>query len=342
MPILIVILALAGLVPGARAEGVARDSAAVAPLPATGGSGAAPAVTARDSAAADTLPLRLRRVAIVVAGGGADERLAEPAGLAVDAFGRIVVSDAGLNRVQRYDARGVWIGAAGSLGSDPGQFRRPGAVAGLGNFGVAILDRENRRVVSYDLNGRLVGTLIDLADPTLSDQVGYVDPVAMAADRGGAVVVADADHDRLLAFDFAGRYLRAIGGFGGRAGSFRSLSGVATAPHGELVTTDRAHARAQRLDAGGRPVASWALPVASGRGALPVAVDDSSRVAIADEDSGRIWVFGPGGRLLAAAAGLSAPRALAFAPDGTLLVAESGAGRVSRWALAIPTAASGG
>lgn len=294
-----------------------------------------------DPAAADTLPMRLARVAVVVSGGSDEQRLVEPAGVAADAFGRIVVADAGLNRLQRYDARGVWLGGAGTLGSDPGQLRRPGAVAALGSFGVVVLDRENRRVVSYDLHGRRVGTLIDFAAAPLLDQLGDVDPVSLAADRGGAMVVADASHDRLLMFDTGGRYLRAIGGFGGRPGSFRGLSGVAAGPRGEIVTTDRARARVQRLDAGGRLLAAWSLPAGPGRGALAVAVDDSNHVAVADEITGRLWVFDGAGRLLASAQGCAEPRALAYAPDGTLLVAESGAGRVSRWSFASPRAARG-
>lgn len=326
IPLLVTLLAAAA----------AADSGVIAPVD--------PSVLATPPAAApgDSLPLRLKRTAVVVSGGAPDQRLIEPAGIAADAFGRIVVTDASLHRLQRYDARGVWIDGAGTLGSDPGQFRRPGSVAALGNFGVAVLDRENKRVVSYDLHGRLVGTLIDLAEPTLLDQLGYIDPVAMAADRGGAVYVADADHDRLLAFDFAGRYQRAIGGYGESAGSFRSLSGVAAAPRGELVTSDRAHARLQRLDAGGRVLGSWPLKVSPGRGAIAVAVDDSGRIAVADEDGGRLWVFDTAGRLLAVATDADGPRALAFAPDGTLLLADARTGCVSRWTLARSGATPGG
>lgn len=334
MCILIVMFALLAGVSSAPPEANAASTGSATVTLARPDSAAA--LARPGSAAADTLPMRLARVAVVVSGGRDEQRLAEPAGVAADAFGRIVVADAGLNRVQRYDARGVWLGGAGTLGSDPGQLRRPGAVAALGTFGVAVLDRENRRVVSYDLHGRLIGTLIDFAAAPLLDELGYVDPVSLAADRGGAMVVADADHDRLLMFDSGGRYQRAIGGFGGRPGSFRGLSGVAAGPRGEIVTTDRARARVQRLEAGGRLLAAWPLPAGPGRGALAVAVDDSGHVAVADENTGRLWVFDGAGRLLASAEGCVGPRALAYAPDGTLLVAESGAGRVSRWALVLP------
>jgi DNA-binding beta-propeller fold protein YncE len=268
--------------------------------------------------------------------------LSEPSGLAADAFGRIYVSDAALHRLQRYGPNGAWLGGTGTLGSDPGQLSRPGSVALLGALHVAVLDRGNLRVVTYDLFGKLEGTLIDLADEKLVDDIGRIDPVALAADRGGAVVVLDQDRGRLLAFDFAGKYVRTIGGFGARPGSFRGLCGVAFTPKGELITAERAGERVQRLDAGGRVVASWPLPVEPGRASLAVAVDDSSRIAIADEISGRLTVFDLTGRRLAALDGLIAPRALTFVTGGALLVAEAGAARVRRFALTRSATAAGG
>jgi streptogramin lyase len=160
-----------------------------------------------------------------------------------------------------------------------------------------------------------------------------VDPIAIASDKGGALYIADADGERVLAFEFSGRFVRALGGIGAKAGSFRGLRGLATMARGEIVTAERVNARAQRLDPGGRVLASWPLDVKPGRRALPVAVDDSARVAIADEATGRLWIFDPSGRLLGTLEGLERPRSLAFAGGGTLLVGEAGSGRVIRLAL---------
>jgi len=287
---------------------------------------------AASPAAPDSLPLRLRIAGVVAGGESAAVRIAEPSGIAADAFGTLYVSDAALHHLQRFDGRGAWLGESGSLGSDPGQLRRPGGVVLLGTLSVAVLDLENRRVETYDLFGRRSGTLIDLLGTDFPSEVGRVDPVAIAADRGGALYIADGDGERVLAFEFSGRFIRAMGGIGSKPGSFRGLRGVAVGPRGELVTAERINARAQRLDPGGRVLASWPLEVRPGRGALPVAVDDSARVAIADEASGRLWIFDPDGRRLGALAGLQGPRALAFAA-GSLLVAEARSGRVVRIAL---------
>ncbi len=295
---------------------------------------AAPETTATarpDPVGADTLALRLRPVQTLGNAGGERAVLVEPSGIAVDAFGRIYVTDASQHRLVRLDARGTWLGEAGALGSDPGDLRRPAGVTAMGSLGVAVLDRENRRVVLYDLFGRLLGVLTDFA--ALEDELGRVDPVALTADRGGALYVADADRDRVLVLDFSGRYVRALGGFGPGAGSFRGLAGLGASPRGELVTAERAGARVQRLDAAGSPLAAWPLPVRRGRGRLAVAVDDSLRIAVADEASGELWIFDLAGRLLGARGDLVSPRAVTFAPDGSLLVAEGTAGRVRRFAL---------
>ena len=346
MPTILLVVLLAvrsAAVP--RAPGPATvPAAAVAPSAAAphDGSGGADASPDRadtswwapgDSSVVSSLPGVLRASAVVVTRGDGRGQALEPAGVAVDAFGRIVVADGALHRLHRFEDDGRWLGESGSLGSDPGQLRRPGSVAMLGALTVAVLDRENRRVEGYDLFGRRLGTIIDLLSSTLSGSLGRVDPAALAADRSQTLYVADVDADRVLVFDGSGRYLRTLGGFGARPGSFRGLAGLTTGPRGEIVTAERGNARVQRLDAAGRVVAWWAIPVGRNAGALAVAVDDSGRVAVADEAAGRLWLFTPDGRPWAALGGLERPRALAFAPDGTLLVAEAGRGEVRRWAL---------
>jgi streptogramin lyase len=261
----------------------------------------------------------------------------DPAGVASDAFGRLWITDAQLHRVQRFDRDGRWLGETGALGSDVGQLRRPGSIAPLGAANMAVLDRENRRVLVYDLFGRLQGVRLDLAAEALEAQTGRIDPGVLATDRGGAMIVTDPARERLLVFDTSGNLVRTLGGFGARAGSFRGLRGVAAAPKGELVVSERLNARVQRLDAGGRPSGSWPLAVdARASGGLPIAVDERGRVAVADEAAGRLWIFDPRGRRLAEERGLSRPRAVAFAIDGTLLVVEGNPARVRRYALAAP------
>jgi len=311
---------LAASAPARAAEPAAPDTA----RPQAAGPSGAATPTAHDGAFTPPPPDTLVREAQIAAHGDRRGEVLDPAGLAADAFGRIYVTDAALHRLQRLGADGAFLSEAGTLGSRPGELRRPGAVALIGALGVAVLDRENRRIASYDLFGRFQGILVDLADPALADETGRIDPIDLASDRGGALYVADADRDRLLVFDFAGRYVRTLGGFGERPGSFHGLAGVAVGPEGVIVTTERAARRIQRLDAGGRPIDSWAIDVARAGDPMPVAVDSDGRVAVADPAGGLIRCYAAGGALQARARA-ERPRALAWTGEGRLLVAESGA-----------------
>ncbi len=336
--------ALGGILGGVLALAGPASAGPGAPLPAPDSTGAA---------GASALAFTLRDLQTF--GEGGPDPLAEPAGVLADAFGRVWASDATQHRLRRWSATGLPLDEAGALGSEPGRFRRPEALARLGSLGVAVLDLENRRVVTYDHHLRLLGVLVDLVAPELETRLGRVLPVALASDRGGALYVADAERDRVLAFDFAGTFVRELGGFSARAGGFSGILGLACGPRGGLVTVERPRGRArgraaadttagrarlQWLDAGGQVLAvhwtpAWRAGSAETR--LTLAVDDSGHVAVAGERSGGLLVLSPEGRVLARLDGLAAPRALAFAPDGTLLVAEAGARRVRRLGLE-PTA----
>ena len=308
--------------------------------------------------AAGSPPLQFQPGAVYGAPEGAAP-IGELAGVATDALGHVWATDGAGHRLVRWDAEGRWLGESGALGSEVNQFRHPGSLARLGSFGIAVLDAENRRVVVFDLLARRADLAVALDDPALESLAGRIDPVALAADRGGALYVADADRDRILVVDFAGHYQRTIGGHGVAPGTFPGRVALAVAPRGEIVTLERAvpaprrgrkpsadstaaslAARVQWLDAGGTPLAHWTL---EGRAdaVSAIAVDDSGRVAVALEraaegEGGEVRLLSREGALLGSLSGFGRPRALAFAPDGALLVAEADAGRVRRFRLAPP------
>jgi hypothetical protein len=337
------LLAASVLARAATPAAAARDSTAAAP---DSSAGRAAADTVRPGVARGW---RLREL-LPVEGDGAHP-LVEPSGVLSDAFGHIWVSDASLHKLRRWRPDGVPLDETGALGSEPAQFRRPGALARVGALGVAVLDVENRRVSTYDHNLRLLSGAVDLTAPELEARVGSVRPLALASDRGGALYVVDAERDRILVFDYSGAFQRELGGYGGRSGGFSGLTGVAVSARGRVITAERprprskradpndstiARARIQWLEAGGRLITSvWSPPLEAGSSELSVAlaVDALGRVAIAAERSGEVCVLSPDGAPIARLTGLASPRALAFADDGTLLVAEAGAARVRRWTL---------
>lgn len=74
----------------------------------------------------------------------------DPAGLAVDRSGRAVVADRLGDRLLVFNPGWVYAGAWGQSGSDPGSWRRPGAVAAGPDGPFLVADRGNRRVVLLD------------------------------------------------------------------------------------------------------------------------------------------------------------------------------------------------
>jgi sugar lactone lactonase YvrE len=344
-----VIAAILGLALAAGSAAPPPSAPIVAPAPAVtaaaapADSAAAPDSTAHGTAApaaADSVAARLgfapvvrmrRSGGLVLAGEGA--AAIEPQGIAFDSFGRAYVSDRALRRLVQFDPDGRRLWEAGALGDDPGKLRRPGPVVPAGVLAMGVLDEENRRVVLYDLFGRFQSVRVDL-DPVLDAAgAGRSRPVGLAADRGGALYVADAEQDRVLVFDATGALNRTIGGHGAGPGAFHGVAGVAVSRHGDVVVTERVGGRVQWLDPSGAPRAHWTLPRGTRGDRLPAAVDDSLRVAVADPAGGVVWLFDRDGRKLGGADGLAEPVALAFARDGSLWVAERGRRTITRFVL---------
>jgi len=80
-----------------------------------------------------------------------------PRGIAVDAAGRVLVTDTGNKRVVVYDSNGQFVSQIGGEGTGPGQFNEPVGIAVDGEGMVYVADAWNRRiqVLSIDTAGIL-------------------------------------------------------------------------------------------------------------------------------------------------------------------------------------------
>jgi hypothetical protein len=113
-------------------------------------------------------------------GGG---RLYSPVNVAVDAQGKVHVSDPGAFCVQIYDAEGKHVRTLGRQGVGPGKFARPRGVAVDREGRVYVVDAATQRVQLFDAEGRL---LIFLGDPTLSGPGSTHLPAGVAVDYENA------------------------------------------------------------------------------------------------------------------------------------------------------------
>lgn len=78
-----------------------------------------------------------------------------PIGIGIDSSDNIYVSDAALNRIQKFDSNGNYLLQFGSAGSGNGQFNMPYSVIYDSNF-IFVSDGMNSRVQKFDLSGNYI------------------------------------------------------------------------------------------------------------------------------------------------------------------------------------------
>ncbi len=151
--------------------------------------------------------------------GSAPGRFSSPRGLAV-AGGVVYVADEGDHRVQALTTAGRALYAEGSFGTGPGQFVNPFDVTVRGGR-VYVVDDNNNRIVVLTRTLRYVEEWSGAGAYHLS----YIR--AAAASPSGRVYVADTGHERVVAFDPAGRGLFAFGTPGTAPGQLIAPLGIA-------------------------------------------------------------------------------------------------------------------
>lgn len=164
----------------------------------------------------------------------------DPAGVAVDADGRIYVADRGNNRVQVLDVDGDFLTQLGGSGAGAGQFNAPEGIAVSPDHRVYVCDRGNQRVqiLQFDpMNGTL--TFVDmLAGVSLQYPVG----VAVAAD--GTVYVSERSRDTVEEFNAAGQWVRRLStALYPASGAFNDPAGVAVDVRGRVIVCDTGNRR---------------------------------------------------------------------------------------------------
>lgn len=90
----------------------------------------------------------------------------QPTDMAIARDGQVFVSDGyGNNRVVQFDAQGKFVRAWGEMGTRPGEFSLPHAIALAGDGLLYVADRNNVRVQIFDQSGQYVRAWNDLVVP---------------------------------------------------------------------------------------------------------------------------------------------------------------------------------
>jgi len=179
---------------------------------------------------------------------------------------RIVVANHYGNRVHVLDYEGnekLALGT-GRPGVGNGEFNGPEGVCFDTQGNIYAADSGNNRIQVFAPDGKLIRTISQMPQPTPGEPpaVPLRKPTAVAVDRGGRVLVADAGNKRIAIFDKAGKFAGAIEGF-------KDVSDLTIDDAGNLIVADSAAQRvkvfspqgALRAEYGGAPNAP-VLPLA--------------------------------------------------------------------------------
>ena len=198
-----------------------------------------------------------------------------PAGIAVDGTGNVLVADTNNGRIEKFSARGTFLGILGTKGTGQGQLRSPNGIAvdRMGNIYVA--DALNHRVQKLASDGTFIA---EWKGP----EPGFYGPRRVAIGPDDSIYVVDQGHDRIAKFSADGEVLATWGGKGNGDGEFNDPTSIAVDPAtNKVYVADPINKRIQVFDENGKFLTKWSVP----EWRRPVGFDD---LAI-DSQTGRLY-----------------------------------------------------
>jgi DNA-binding beta-propeller fold protein YncE len=173
-----------------------------------------------------------------ILGAGSERQWDDPAGIAVQPNGNLVVVDVSNNRVQRFSADGRFLGKFGFRGHDQGfvrirmvrQMFQPEGVATDRAGNIYLADSGNDRIMKYTPTGRWLRRLLR----TGSFPSQAVQPWGVAV-GGTTVFTTDQGNYEVDKMGVNGGWRGAFGSFGRTPGQFVTPYGIAATPSGNLV-----------------------------------------------------------------------------------------------------------
>jgi len=216
--------------------------------------------------------------------------------------GRLYVAEYLNDRIQTFTAAGKFLSVvlAGS-GSQAGQFDAPGGVAVSDEGRLYVADFNNQRLQALDAQGNFLWQVGTTGKKGIAAGM-FNYPTDVALMPSGNVVVADAYNDRIQVFSPRGTFLRKWGGplatniAGSAPGWFRTATGVAVGPLGNVFVADFYNHRVQKFTAQGVFLVALGEH-GSGQGQFErptdMAVDADGNVYVVDFGNDRIQKFSP-------------------------------------------------
>jgi DNA-binding beta-propeller fold protein YncE len=228
--------------------------------------------------------------------GSARGQLDRPAGVCLNSFGEIFVTEMSNHRVSVFRHDGSFSRTFGSKGNANGQLNNPWGICCDRQHNIYVADNLNHRIVVFDRAGNFQRTF-----GSTGDKDGELtSPIGVGVLSNGHVIVGDCNA-RIQLFDETGKFVRVIGSEGSDDAQFGTNSYGSSQLHVLVDDFDR------------------------------VIVSDcyNNRVHFYDEQLRLIGAFGD--RQLGAAGRFSKPEGLALDVDGSVLVIDSSNNQVWRF-----------
>jgi len=279
--------------------------------------------------------------------GGGSGQFNYPKGIALDAEGRVYVTDSQNHRVEVFDADGRFLRQWGSQGNAPGQFQEPWGIAVDKEGNVYVADTWNHRIQKFDAQGRFVqqwGIFGDTAGVLGATNVFY-GPRDIVLDSEGNLLVSDTGNKRILKFTPDGKFLAQWGGGGALDGQFREPVGLAVDKDGNIYVADTWNQRIQKFDAKFNFLMQWPVLGWESESVVNkpyIAVDSQGNVYATAPEYHRVVKFDSAGKIQAVwglygsdISSLNMPTGIALDAQDNIYVVDSANHRVLKFA-AIP------
>jgi CSLREA domain-containing protein len=223
--------------------------------------------------------------------GSAVFQFREPADIAFDAAGNVLVADLANFRIKKHQADGLFLTTWGTgPGNGDGFFDLPYGVAVGPDGSVYVADTDNDRIQKFDSDGNY----LDQWGTNGSGNGEFAGPHGVAVDAAGFVYVTDFGNNRVQKFTSVGVYVDQWGTGGSGNGQFDHPWGIAVDAAGNVFVADRDNHRIQKFDSAGAYLTQWGgFGSGDGQFNLPfdVAVDAAGNVYVADTSNHRIQKF---------------------------------------------------
>jgi DNA-binding beta-propeller fold protein YncE len=219
------------------------------------------------------------------------------ASVAVEASGRIWISDSANHQLHAYNASGEYTDSVGKRGIGPGEFTNPQGIAVSPEGQLYVADSGNARVQILSSEGRF----LDSFGQRGAEPGQMKAPWLITISRDGVVLVVDKDASRVQLFSKDGVFLQAIE-------TSTPIDGLTVDPAGRIYTTHQKTNLIEQRSSAGQLLKTWtgvepgmkgfgepgALAV-SGNGVLYLADENSSHFREMDLNGRTLGVFGRAG-----------------------------------------------